>query len=159
VWLTEVTELREHARILIVDDEASIRKTFSAILEEKGYIVETVENGKEAIEKTKTRFFNVALIDVRLPDMEGTALLTAMQETAPRMVKIIVTGYPAMKNAVEAVNNGANVYVLKPPSMADLIGTIEEQLRRQQEEKRYSQEKIAEFIQLRIAEVEAKDPR
>jgi DNA-binding NtrC family response regulator len=154
-----VTELRENARILIVDDETSIRKMFSAILEEEGYIVETAENGKEAIEKTKTRFYNVALIDVRLPDMDGTALLTAMQETAPRMVKIIVTGYPAMKNAVEAVNKGADVYVLKPPNMAGLISTIEEQLRRQQEEKRYSQEKIAEFIQLRIAEVEAKNPR
>jgi DNA-binding NtrC family response regulator len=150
--------LREHARILIVDDEATIRKMFSAILEEEGYIVETAENGKEAIEKTKKRFYNVSLIDVRLPDTEGTALLTAMRDTTPRMVKIIVTGYPAVKNAVEAVNKGADVYVLKPPNMAELIGTIEEQLRRQQEEKRYSQEKIAEFIQLRIAEVEATNP-
>ena len=151
--------MTDPVRILIVDDDESVRKTFSIILEANGYVVDTAESGKEAIEKSNKAFYNVALIDIRLPDMEGTKLLTAMKDTMPKMVKIIVTGYPALKNAVEAVNNGANAYVLKPPNMKDLLVTIKEQLRKQREERSFSEEKIANFIQQRIREIEnEKDP-
>ena len=146
--------MTDPVRILIVDDDESVRKTFSIILEANGYVVDTAESGKEAIEKSNKAFYNVALIDIRLPDMEGTKLLTAMKDTMPKMVKIIVTGYPALKNAVEAVNNGANAYVLKPPNMKDLLVTIKEQLRKQREERSFSEEKIANFIQQRIREIE-----
>jgi DNA-binding NtrC family response regulator len=123
-------------------------------LEAKGYVVDTAESGKEAIEKSNKAFYNVALIDIRLPDMEGTKLLTAMKETIPKMIKIIVTGYPALKNAVEAVNNGANAYVMKPPNMNEILDTIKEQLRKQREERHFSEEKIADFIQQRILEID-----
>ena len=146
--------MTDPVRILIVDDDESVRKTFSIILEANGYVVDTAESGKEAIEKSNKAFYNVALIDIRLPDMEGTKLLTAMKDTMPKMVKIIVTGYPALQNAVEAVNNGANAYVLKPPKMNDLLATIKEQIRKQREERSFSEEKIASFIQQRIREIE-----
>jgi len=89
--------MAESARILVVDDDESIRKVLATILEENGYIVDTAENGKEAIEKSNTKFYNLALIDIRLPDMEGTKLLTTIRETTPKMVKIIVTGYPSLQ--------------------------------------------------------------
>lgn len=146
--------MKEKARILIVDDDESVRLTFAAILEEAGYAVQTAETGKEAIAKSSEGFYNAALIDIRLPDMEGTKLLTAMKETSPEMVKIIVTGYPALQNAIEAVNNGANAYVFKPPNMNDLLQTLREQLQKQQEEKKASEEKIADFVQRRIKEIE-----
>jgi len=146
--------LAEPARILVVDDDESIRKTLANILEDHGYIVDTVENGKEAIEKSKANFYNLALIDIRLPDMEGTKLLTAMKDTTPKMVKIIVTGYPALNNAIEAVNKGADGYVLKPVNIDNLLSTIKEHLRKQQEAKKYSQEKVAEFIETRAKELE-----
>lgn len=146
--------MTDNIRVLIVDDDESIRKTFSIILEDNGYIVDTAESGKEAIEKSNKAFYNLALIDIRLPDMEGTKLLTAMKETTPRMVKIIVTGYPALKNAVEAVNNGANAYVLKPPNMKEVLEVIKEQLRKQREERSFSEERVADFIQQRILEIE-----
>jgi len=145
--------LGETARILVVDDDKSIRKTLAAILEEEGYIVETAENGKEAIEKSNTQFFNLALIDIRLPDMPGTKLLTAMKETTPKMVKIIVTGYPSLHNAIEAVNNGADAYVLKPVDAESLLKTVEEHLEKQKEARKYSEQKVAEFIESRAQEL------
>jgi len=144
----------ERARILVVDDDESIRKTLATILEEKGYVVDTAENGKEAIEKSNAKFYNLALIDIRLPDMEGTKLLTAMKETIPRMVKIIVTGYPSLQNAIEAVNKGADAYILKPVNIDHFLNTIREHLKKQREAKKYSEEKVTEFIETRARELE-----
>jgi DNA-binding NtrC family response regulator len=144
----------EPARILVVDDDESIRKVLATILEEKGYIVDTAENGKEAIEKSNAKFYNLALIDIRLPDMEGTKLLAAMKETTPKMVKIIITGYPSLNNAIEAVNKGADAYIMKPFNMDNVLNTIKEHLKKQQESKKYSEEKVSEFIETRAKELE-----
>ncbi|MEM2971429.1 MAG: response regulator [Candidatus Bathyarchaeia archaeon] len=143
----------ETARILIVDDDESIRDVLSTVLKKNGYIVDTAKNGKEAIKKSNAKFFNLALIDIRLPDMEGTQLLTAMKETTPKMVKIIITGYPSLDNAIEAVNKGADSYVLKPFNMEKLLKTIKEHLKKQEENKKYSQKKVAEFIETRVKEM------
>jgi two-component system response regulator HydG len=144
----------ERARILVVDDDESIRKAISTILEEKGYLVDTAESGREAIEKTQTGFYNLALIDIRLPDMEGIELLTRMKETTPRMVKIIVTGFPSLQNAMDAVNRNADAYVIKPVRIDDLLSTIQEHLKKQREAKKYSEVKITEFIETRVKELE-----
>jgi two-component system response regulator GlrR len=116
--------------VLVVDDEAVIRKTLSQILKTKGYMVETMETGKQAIAASKNRFFNVALIDARLEDMEGTALRDKLKETEPRMMRIIVTGHPSMDSAIEAVNRNANGYILKPLDVQELLGMIEKQLKK-----------------------------
>jgi len=70
------------------------------------------------------------------------------------MVKIIVTGYPSLKNAVEAVNKGADGYVLKRFDAGELLAMIEEHLKRQKETMKYSDEKVAEYIETRVREVE-----
>jgi len=145
--------LDEHARILIIDDDESIRKILSAILEDEGYFVETAENGKEALDKSDSKVYNLALIDVRLPDIEGVALLGKFKETVPRMRKIIITGFPTVQNAIEAVNNKADAYMLKPFEIGKILETIKEQLKKQQEEKEYSQNKITEFIETRVREL------
>ena len=144
----------EHARILVVDDDESIRAVLAAILEEKGYTIDAVESGNEGIEKTKTNFYNLALIDIRLPDMEGTQVLAKMKDTSPKMRKIIITGYPSVQNAVEALDKGAHAYIMKPLDMDKVLGTVEEQLKKQEEEKTYSKEKVTEFIETRVKELE-----
>jgi DNA-binding NtrC family response regulator len=151
----------ERARILVVDDDESIRKAISTILEEKGYEVDTAESGREAIEKTHDGFYNLALIDIRLPDMDGTELLLRMKETTPRMVKIIVTGFPSLQNAMDAVNCSADAYVIKPVRIDDLLETIRVHLEKQRHAKRYSEDKIAEFIETRVKEldIEAQEAR
>lgn len=125
-----------------------------AILRGKGYYVDTAANGKQAIKKTNNDFYNVALIDVRLPDMEGTELLTKIKDTTPRMRKIIITGYPSLQNAVEALNNEANAYVMKPLDIKKTLKAIREQLSKQAAERRFSQNKVAEFIETRVKEID-----
>ena len=148
----------ESARILVVDDDESIRKVLATILEEEGYTVDTSKNGKEAITKSRKNFYNLALIDIRLPDMEGTRLLATVKDTTPRMRKIIITGYPSVQNAIEALNRGADAYVLKPFDMEKVIETIKKQLKEQKDEKKYSQERVTEFIETRIKELEEEKP-
>jgi len=143
-----------NARILVVDDDENIRKVLAKILEDEGYTVESVGTAKEAIEITKRKFYNLALIDIRLPDMEGVKLLTKIRDTTPKMRKIIITGYPTLRNAIEAVNKGADAYIVKPFDMDKALNVIKEQLKKQLEEKRYSQEKVAEFIETRVKELE-----
>jgi two-component system NtrC family response regulator len=144
----------ENARILIVDDDENIRKVLVAILEDEGYKVESVGTARKAREATKRKFYNVALIDIRLPDMDGTNLLLRIRDTVPRIRKIIITGYPTLQNAIDAVNRRADAYIMKPFDVEKVLRTIKEQLQKQEEEKRYSQEKVAEFIETRVHELE-----
>jgi DNA-binding NtrC family response regulator len=149
----------EGARVLVIDDEEGIRKSLKAILEEKGCLVDTAENGQEAIAKSKTRFYNLALIDIRLPDMDGVKLLTSMSDTTPKMAKVIVTGYPSLENAIEAVNRGADGYIVKPFTMDQLLKTVKEYLQKQEEAKKYSEEKVKDYIESRAKELDSKSSR
>jgi len=126
----------------------------ATILEEEGYAVDTAKNGREAIKKSKVKFYNLALIDIRLTDMEGTKLLTKVKDTSPKMRKIIITGYPSLQSAIETINRGADAYILKPFEMDKVLEIIRDQLKKQQEEKKYAQEKVREFIETRVRELE-----
>jgi DNA-binding NtrC family response regulator len=146
--------MSESVRILVIDDDETIRKTLSMNLTDAGFVVDTAQDGKEAIEKTETNFYNLALIDIRLPDMEGTELLTGLKETTPKMVKIILTGYPSLQNAVKAVNKGADAYLIKPVNTDELLRVIKEQLDKQRQEKEYGQQRLAQFVETRLRELE-----
>ena|SRR5665648_135370 len=101
-------------QILVVDDDETIRTTMKAILQDEGYIVDLAATGKEAIQKTQEKNYNIALLDIRLPDMEGIELLKLLKDGIPKTRKIMVTGYPSMQNAISAVNKNADAYLLKP---------------------------------------------
>ncbi len=143
------------ARIIVVDDDECIRETLSTILKEEGYSVDTAESGKEALLKTNAVFYSLALIDIRLLDMEGTELLVRIKDTVPRMRKIIITGYPTVHNAIEAVNRNADAYLVKPFDMSKALFVIRDQLKKQEADKRYSQEKVTEFIETQVRQLEA----
>jgi DNA-binding NtrC family response regulator len=140
--------------ILIVDDNEGIRETLSSILEEKGYDTDTAKNGTEAIEKSKTKFYNIALLDIKLPDVEGTKLLTEMQETSPKMIKIMITGYASLQNAVEALNLGANAYIMKPLNPENLLNVIAEKSKTQRKSETMNQKKVVEWIKTRALKLE-----
>jgi len=142
------------ARILIVEDDANIRETLGTILRQKGYNTDTAKNGQEAIQKTKTKFFNLALLDIKLPDMEGTKLLTTMHENLPKMMKIMITGYPSLENAVEALNKGADAYIIKPVKPEQLLALIEEKLEKQSQADNMTEEKVTEWIKTRARKLE-----
>jgi len=140
--------------ILIVEDDANIRETLSIILQQKGYNTDTARNGQEAIQKSKTKFFNLALLDIKLPDMEGTKLLTTIHETLPKMRKIMITGYPSLENAVEALNLGADAYIIKPVKPEKLLALIEEKLEEQSQADKMTEEKVTEWIKTRARKIE-----
>ena len=117
--------------ILVVDDDAQVRKSLSSLLSEEGYSVVTAENGKQATKISEKSRFDMALIDIKLPDMEGTELLHRLKENQPHMVKIIITGFPTLENAMETVNEGADGYILKPFDVQKLLEMIRKHLKRE----------------------------
>ena len=145
---------RDKPSILIVEDDANIRETLNTILQQKGYKTDTTKNGQEAIQKSKVKFFNLALLDIKLPDMEGTKLLITMHENLPKMLKIIITGYPSLENAVEALNLGADAYVIKPVKPGKLLALIEEKLEKQREAEKMTDEKVTKWIKTRARKLE-----
>jgi DNA-binding NtrC family response regulator len=124
-----------------------------AILQDEGYQVDLAATGKEAIQKTQEKPYNVALLDIRLPDMEGVELLKLLKDGIPRTRKIMVTGYPSMQNAISALNKNADAYLLKPVDVEKLLTTVKEQLQAQEAEQQFSEQRVAEFIESRVKEL------
>lgn len=145
--------MSEQARILVIDDDENITQVVAAILQDKGYSVDVASSGSEAIRKSETEHYDLMLIDIRLPDMEGTELLSRIHDTTPKIRKIIVTGYPTLQNAVTAVNKNADAYIMKPFDVEKLLATIAEQLKKQKAERRFDEERVAEFIETRVKEL------
>jgi len=144
-------------RILIVDDDEAILQNVSRALKIEGYQVDVANTGKKAIELAQRSFYNLALIDIRLPDMEGTELLTALKKATPKMVRIILTGFPTLSNAIAAVNKEADGYLTKPVKMDELIKTIKEHLVKQSKEDVYDEEKVSEFVESRLRKLETEN--
>jgi DNA-binding NtrC family response regulator len=121
--------------ILVVDDDPNVRDMLSMILRNEGYSVETVENGKQAIKTCEKLPFDVAIIDLVLPDAKGTELLCKIKKIQPNMITIIFTGHPSVESAMKAVNEKADAYVLKPAEMLDLLELIKRLLAEKVDEK------------------------
>jgi DNA-binding NtrC family response regulator len=141
--------------ILIVDDDKAVLGVIKDILELQGYRVDTAETGQEALEKTKTRYYNLALLDIKLPDIEGTQLLTKMHRDIPKMMKIMITGYASLENAVESLNLGADAYLMKPIEAEKMLKVVEDKLKVQEEAESMSQEKVTEWIKSRVRKIES----
>ena len=109
---------------LIVDDDPEVRRMLSSILEDEGYSVEAVDNGREAIRTCERLPFDVALVDINLPDVKGTELLRELKRLQPKMVKIIITGHPSFENAMEALNEKSDGFISKPFDPQELLAMI-----------------------------------
>jgi DNA-binding response OmpR family regulator len=115
--------------ILVIDDDKSILRTLTRILQKAGYEVDTAETGKEAMDKAEKRRYDLALVDVRLPDVDGTELLVSMKDSLRDSVKIMITGFPSLDTGVKALDGGADAYLVKPVKPGDLLTLIEEKLK------------------------------
>jgi DNA-binding NtrC family response regulator len=105
---------------LIVDDY-QVRNMLASILEGVGYLVKTAENGKKAIRLCEKTPFDIALIDIELPDIKCTELLHLLKEIQPKMVRIIITGHSTIENAAKSVNEKADGYIIKPFNVPELL--------------------------------------
>jgi sulfhydrogenase subunit delta len=100
--------------ILIIDDERQICESLRKILLKDGYDADMAFNGQQALEKLKKKSYNVAFIDIKMPDMSGMDLLHIIKEEYPDLKPIMMTGYSSIESAVEAIKLGALDYISKP---------------------------------------------
>ena len=138
--------------ILIVDDDLGILNSFKEILEPEGYSVDTARTGSEALEKCKAQLYNIAIVDINLPDMDGTELLPKINGMLPKARKIILTGYPTLENAVESVNQQADAYIIKPVNPKEFLKVIAENMNKQTEADAVNEEKVIGWIESRYEE-------
>jgi len=114
------------SRILVVDDDPNILRIFKKVLEKEGYTVETTETGKDALKKIRKTKFSVCLIDLKLPDMDGTELLKI--PTDHETIKIIVTGFSTEEVGKKAADYGADDFLVKPVKAEELVAIVRERL-------------------------------
>lgn len=128
--------------ILIIDDDKEICKTLRSILESNGYKVDVAYTAVEGRNRCDKKFYDAVLIDIRLPDAEGIDFISKLSLRNPTMVKIIITGYPSMLNATEALNKGVDAYVMKPFEPHDLLVTVKKTLKESSERLRVVQNRV-----------------
>ncbi len=120
--------------ILVVDDDKSILRTFTRILQKSGYEIDVAETGKEAMDKAENQHYDLALVDIRLPDMDGTDLLAKLKTQLQNTVKIMITGFPSLETGVKALDEGADAYLVKPVKPQELLLLLEEKLKNREEQ-------------------------
>ena len=112
------------ARILIVDDEKSIRDTLREILEYEDYEIEEAEDGEKALGMIKKFNYDAVLCDIKMPKLDGIELLTKASELAPELPFIMISGHGTMETAIEATKKGAFDFISKPPDLNKLLITV-----------------------------------
>ncbi len=116
-------------RVLLVDDEKDIVRTFTLFLERSGYVVDSAGSGGEALAKLGESPYDVVVFDYKLPDITGTELLRRFNAMQPGAVKVMLTGFPSLEKAAESLMHGVDSYLLKPVDMNELLAVIEDKLR------------------------------
>ncbi len=116
--------MERKVNILVVDDEEIVRDSLSGWLEEDGYHVETAESGPKALERLPARDWNLAMVDLKMPGMDGIELMEEIRKARPEMTVIIMTAYATVDTAVKAMKQGAYDYIVKPFNPEDLSLTI-----------------------------------
>jgi CheY-like chemotaxis protein/anti-anti-sigma regulatory factor len=111
-------------RVLVVDDEESVRITTAAILEQEGYEVSTAESGREALSSAARAHYDLVLTDLRMDDMDGLTLLHELQARHPNVVTVILTGYASIESSIDALRQGVYDYLVKPCMVEDLKRTV-----------------------------------
>lgn len=122
---------KERAKILITEDNEDLAELLANLFRKKGYFTITTKTGEEAIEKAKEQYFNVALIDIKLPGISGLEVLDMVKKRHPETAAILMTGYATLENAIAATNKGANAYITKPISFRELGKLVEKELEEQ----------------------------
>jgi DNA-binding NtrC family response regulator len=112
-------------RILVVDDEEALRTVLSTELTSEGYEVSTAADGSEAIDMVKENTYDLVLLDIKMPNVDGFEVLKFVKGEKPSIKVIMLTGFADLKNAIESKRLGAEDFVSKPYDLVDLLTTIE----------------------------------
>jgi len=125
-------ESKPKARILIVDDELIVRKSLASWFQEEGYSVDVAESGKQTLEKLVENDWDIFLLDIKMPGMDGLELQRRIKEIHPEASVIIMTAYASVETAVEAMKQGAYDYIVKPFEPDDLEHMVRNATERKQ---------------------------
>ena len=123
--------MNDRPSVLIVDDDEGIRRTLEMILTKKNYQAFTAPDGKTALALAQEREFNLALLDIRLPDIAGTDLLAQFKALRPDLEVLIITGHATLESAIQGLATGAYHYFIKPLNVDELLVTLEKALHKQ----------------------------
>src|SRR6202171_4892894 len=132
--------------LLLVEDEAALRQAIAEQLGDRGYQVEQAESGEAAIARLADFAFDIIITDLRLPGLDGSAVVEAAVGRYPDIIAIVVTGYGTVKDAVEAIKRGASDFVSKPFQIDELIHVLDSALeqRRLRSENAYLRAQLEE---------------
>jgi len=111
-------------RILVVDDEESLREMLKEFLEGEGMLVELAQNGREALEKLRSLSLDLILLDLRMPGMSGIEVLQEIKKEEPELPVVVITAYGSVDNAVETLKMGAFDFITKPFKLEELLNII-----------------------------------
>jgi signal transduction histidine kinase len=114
----------DEARLLVVDDEESLRITTAAILEQEGYLVDTAASGDEAIELFNKTDYDLVLTDLHMEDGDGLSVLNQIRLHAPLTISVVLTGFASVESAIAALQEGAYDYLVKPCDIESMKHTI-----------------------------------
>jgi DNA-binding NtrC family response regulator len=109
---------------LVIDDDAVTRELLTEVLQDEGYSVEACESGKLALKRTAEETFDLAITDVRMPEMDGIAVTQALKSRQPELQVIVMTAFGSVETAVEAIRHGAFDYVSKPMNLDEIKSTV-----------------------------------
>src|SRR5213082_2722757 len=132
--------------LLIVEDEAPLREAMAEQLGDRGYQVEQADSGEQALQKLADFAYDIIITDLRLPGIDGSAVVEAAVERYPHIIAIVVTGYGTVKDAVEAIKRGAWDFVSKPFQIDELLHVLESAIeqRRLKSENAYLRSQLEE---------------
>ncbi len=117
-------------KILIVDDEAAIRRTLREILEYEDYAVEEAETGDAALDKVRQSAYDLAFLDIKMPGRDGMEVLKILSDEVPELPVLMISGHATVETAVEATKLGAYDFIEKPPDLNRLLVTVRNALNR-----------------------------
>jgi signal transduction histidine kinase/DNA-binding response OmpR family regulator len=112
--------------VLLVDDDESTRKTFSLIFTAKGFSIDTTALGSEALLKARDNKYDVALLDINLPDMKGIELISPLKKILPDATIFILTAHATVESAISSLNNGASAFFTKPINMDQVLAAVKD---------------------------------
>ncbi|MDD5451641.1 MAG: sigma-54 dependent transcriptional regulator [Desulfovibrionales bacterium] len=124
--------MRPCARILVVDDELSMREFFKLMLDSEGYQAECVPNGREAVSLAQKSFYDLVITDIRMPGMDGIEVLKRVKEISPETIVIMISAYATTETAVTAMKQGAYDYIPKPFNVEEIKLIIQKALEKRQ---------------------------
>jgi DNA-binding response OmpR family regulator len=150
----------EQARILVVDDELSIRVLLSEELSQEGYRVATAASGEGALAMLQEGIFDLILLDLKMPGISGLQVMEQARELAPDTVVIMLTAYATLDSAIEAMRHGGHDYLLKPSTTEEILDSVEKGLAKRRQ--RLRQQELIKRIEdtaheLAAGETEAKE--